>query len=181
MVKARHRLSSQDVQTVPREVPSPDTGHVLSRVTVHASRRSQVGRQIVWYVGSLASVKRTGHWLHGFLDLCLLASLRTGPDYGFALAQRLAETGLGEVPGGTLYPALLRLEQRSWVSVSWVASESGPRRKYYALTGAGQTVLDRDTTRWQQFRDSIDEVVGVSVVPIPGRAPSQTRPSGGGR
>ena len=124
-------------------------------------------------------MKRTGHWLHGFLDLCLLASLRAGPDYGFALAQRLAETGLGEVPGGTLYPALLRLEQQGWVSVSWVASESGPRRKYYALTGAGQMVLDRDASRWQQFRDSIDEVVGVSTVPV--RAPRQTRPSGGDR
>ena len=130
-------------------------------------------------------MKRTGHWLHGFLDLCLLASLRAGPDYGFALAQRLAETGLGEVPGGTLYPALLRLEQQGWVSVSWVASESGPRRKYYALTNAGRAVLERDASRWQQFRDSIDEVVGASVVPVPVpapvRAPRQTRPSGAGR
>jgi PadR family transcriptional regulator, regulatory protein PadR len=132
-------------------------------------------------------MKRTGHWLHGFLDLCLLALLDTGPDYGFALAQRLAETGLGEVPGGTLYPALLRLEQQGWVSVSWVASESGPRRKYYALTATGRAVLERDAGGWQKFRDSIDLVLGavpVSVptpVPVPVHTPSQTRPSGARR
>ena len=76
---------------------------------------------------------------------------------------------------------MLRLEQQGWVSVSWVASESGPRRKYYALTDAGRAVLERDANRWQQFRDSIDEVVGVNTAPVPVRAPSQTRPCGGGR
>jgi PadR family transcriptional regulator PadR len=121
-------------------------------------------------------MKRTGHWLHGFLDLCLLASLSSGPDYGFAMAQRLAETGLGEVPGGTLYPALLRLEEQGWVRVSWVASESGPRRKYYALTDAGRAVLERDAGRWQQFRDSIDMVLSANSVPV--HSPAQTRPPG---
>jgi PadR family transcriptional regulator, regulatory protein PadR len=121
-------------------------------------------------------MKRTGHWLHGFLDLCLLASLNSGPDYGFALAQRLAETSLGEVPGGTLYPALLRLEQQGWVRVSWVASESGPRRKYYALTDSGRAVLERDASRWQQFRDSIDMVLNANAVPV--HSPQQTRPPG---
>jgi PadR family transcriptional regulator PadR len=118
-------------------------------------------------------MKRTGHWLHGFLDLCLLALLSSGPDYGFALAQRLAETGLGEVPGGTLYPALLRLERQGWVRVSWVASESGPRRKYYALTESGRAVLERDAGRWQQFRNSIDMVLNATAVPV--QTPNQTR------
>ena len=62
---------------------------------------------------------RTGQWLHGFLDLCLLSLLHEGPDYGFALAQRLTSAGLGEIPGGTLYPALVRLEQQGLVEVSW--------------------------------------------------------------
>lgn len=109
-------------------------------------------------------MRRTGHWLHGFLDLCLLSLLSAEPDYGFGLAQRLIDAGLGEVPGGTLYPALLRLEHQGWVSVSWVSSESGPRRKYYALTAQGQGVLERDARRWGLFRDSIDGVVASRAV-----------------
>jgi PadR family transcriptional regulator PadR len=98
--------------------------------------------------------------LHGFLDLCLLALLSKGADYGFGLAQRLAQAGLGEVPGGTLYPALLRLEQQGWVSATWAASETGPRRKYYALTPEGSAVLERDAAGWVLFRDSVDGVIG---------------------
>lgn len=102
---------------------------------------------------------KSGHWLHGFLDLCLLALLRSGPDYGFGLAQRLGAAGLGEVPGGTLYPALLRLERQGWVQVSWADSDAGPRRKYYALTEEGLRVFGRDAAGWQRFRDGIDGLI----------------------
>src|SRR6188508_2059711 len=80
-------------------------------------------------------------WLHGFLDLCLLAMLRERPDYGYGLAQRLAAAGVADVPGGTLYPALLRLEQQGLAEPSWAPSDAGPRRKYYAVTPAGREVL----------------------------------------
>lgn len=107
---------------------------------------------------------KSGHWLHGFLDLCLLALLRSGPDYGFGLAQRLGAAGLGEVPGGTLYPALLRLERQGWVSVSWADSDAGPRRKYYALTEEGLRAFGRDVAGWQAFRDGIDGLVAAGRV-----------------
>jgi PadR family transcriptional regulator, regulatory protein PadR len=109
-------------------------------------------------------MKRTGHWLHGFLDVCLLSLLSSEPDYGFGLAQRLCEAGLGEVPGGTLYPALVRIEHQGWVNVSWVASESGPRRKYYELTASGHEVLEREALRWDAFRDGLDAVIGARAV-----------------
>lgn len=102
---------------------------------------------------------RTGQWLHGFLDLCLLALLHEGPDYGFALAQRLSSAGLGEIPGGTLYPALVRLEQQGLVDVSWAASDTGPPRKYFSLNASGRAALRRDSARWAAFRDSMDIVV----------------------
>ena len=98
-------------------------------------------------------------WLHGFLDLCLLAMLRERPDYGYGLAQRLAAAGVADVPGGTLYPALLRLEQQGLAEPSWQPSESGPRRKYYAVTEAGRAVLDTQVAEWRQFRDGIDHLV----------------------
>src|SRR3954470_3855618 len=98
-------------------------------------------------------------WLHGFLDLCLLAMLGERPDYGYGLAQRLAAAGVAAVPGGTLSPALLRLEQQGLAEPSWQPSESGPRRKYYAVTSAGRAVLDTQVAEWRQFRDGIDHLV----------------------
>lgn len=104
-------------------------------------------------------------WLHGFLDLCLLAMLRERPDYGYGLAQRLAAAGVADVPGGTLYPALLRLEQQGLAEPSWQPSESGPRRKYYAVTDAGHAALDTQVAEWHQFRDGIDQLVNAGVTP----------------
>jgi PadR family transcriptional regulator PadR len=99
-------------------------------------------------------------WLHGFLDLCLLAMLRERPDYGYGLAQRLAAAGVADIPGGTLYPALLRLEQQGLASPSWAPSESGPRRKYYEITPAGLDALDAQAGEWRVFRDGVDALIG---------------------
>ncbi|SDT49165.1 PadR family transcriptional regulator [Actinoplanes derwentensis] len=102
-------------------------------------------------------------WLHGFLDLCLLAMLRGRPDYGYGLAQRLAAAGVADVPGGTLYPALLRLEQQGLAAPSWAPSESGPRRKVYAITPAGLDALRAQAGEWRTFRDGIDALVDESA------------------
>ncbi|MBM2618993.1 PadR family transcriptional regulator [Actinoplanes sp. LDG1-06] len=98
-------------------------------------------------------------WLHGFLDLCLLAMLRERPDYGYGLSQRLATAGVADVPGGTLYPALLRLEEQGLALPSWAPSENGPRRKYYAITEAGLDVLAAQAGDWQRFRDGVDALL----------------------
>lgn len=103
-------------------------------------------------------------WLHGFLDLCLLAMLAERADYGYGLAQRLAEAGVADVPGGTLYPALLRLEQQGLAVPSWAPSEAGPRRKYYELTGAGLEMLASQAQEWSRFRDGVDVLIS-TVVP----------------
>lgn len=104
----------------------------------------------------------TRQWLHGFLDLCLLALLDERSDYGYGLSQRLSAAGVAEIPGGTLYPALLRLEQQGLIEPSWAASETGPRRKYYAPTTAGRAWLAEQVTGWQRFRDGIDRLVAPS-------------------
>ena len=101
----------------------------------------------------------TRQWLHGFLDLCLLAMLDRRPDYGYGLSQRLAAGGVADVPGGTLYPALLRLEQQGLVEASWAASDAGPRRKYYALTAAGRASLAEQSAGWRRFRDGVDGLI----------------------
>ena len=103
-------------------------------------------------------------WLHGFLDLCLLAMLAERADYGYGLAQRLTEAGVADVPGGTLYPALLRLERQGLAVPSWAPSEAGPRRKYYAITEAGLDVLDGQAGDWRRFRDGVDSLLTASEV-----------------
>lgn len=102
-------------------------------------------------------------WLHGFLDLCLLAMLQERPDYGYGLSQRLAAAGVADVPGGTIYPALLRLEQQGLAEPRWAPSEAGPRRKYYAISPAGREVFAGQVADWQRFRDGVDGLIGASA------------------
>ncbi|WP_433087590.1 PadR family transcriptional regulator [Dactylosporangium sp. CA-052675] len=102
-------------------------------------------------------------WLHGFLDLCLLAMLRERPDYGYGLSRRLAAAGVADVPGGTLYPALLRLEQQGLAEPSLVPSAAGPQRKYYTLTPAGRELLAARVADWHRFRGGIDTLVDAAA------------------
>lgn len=102
-------------------------------------------------------------WLHGFLDLCLLSLLAEQRDYGRGLAERLAQAGLDDVPGGTMYPALLRLEKQGLVKTDRVASASGPPRKYYDLTPLGLAAMEERKASWLSFRAAVDAVVDASA------------------
>ena len=101
----------------------------------------------------------TSTWLRGVLDLSLLGLLAPGEAYGYELARSLEESGIGAVPGGSLYPALLRLEKAGHLRSQWRAGEGGPGRKYYALTAAGRRALERDARAWRHFAASLDEVL----------------------
>jgi PadR family transcriptional regulator PadR len=102
-------------------------------------------------------------WLRGVLGLCLLALLRDGEAYGYELARRLEQHGLGPVPGGSLYPALLRLEKLGHLRAEWRPGEGGPGRKYYSLTTAGHEALERDAASWRAFTRHVDLVVRETV------------------
>jgi PadR family transcriptional regulator, regulatory protein PadR len=89
--------------------------------------------------------------LQGTLDLMVLRTLETmGPQHGFGLAKRIQQIsdGVLELNQGTLYPALLRLEQRGWVQSEWGASESNRRAKFYQLTRAGRRQVERESKDW---------------------------------
>ena len=98
-------------------------------------------------------------WVHGFLDLCLLRILGRGREYGRGIAAGLAEAGFGEVPGGTLYPALLRLEKQGFIGSSRVPSALGPVRKYYELTRLGREETARRQAEWHSFRDAVNRII----------------------
>lgn len=102
-------------------------------------------------------------WIRGVLEPCLLALVGDGEAYGYELASRLEAAGLGRVKGGSLYPALTRLEKQGLLSADWRAGEGGPGRKYYVLTRAGRDELDAQSQVWSVFAGRVADVMGVEV------------------
>lgn len=90
-------------------------------------------------------------WLRGALGVSVLHVVAAGPTYGYAIAQALAEGGLGQIKGGTLYPLLTRLEEAGLVEVEWRAGDGGPGRKYYSITEAGRAAHRDQIATWLDF------------------------------
>ncbi|MEV8145563.1 PadR family transcriptional regulator [Specibacter sp. NPDC078709] len=90
-------------------------------------------------------------WLRAVLGLSVLRVLDSGRSYGYAITSTLADAGLGQIKGGTLYPLLTRFETAGWVSTDWQAGTAGPGRKYFSLTEAGRAELARQRLHWQAF------------------------------
>lgn len=107
--------------------------------------------------------ERRSQWLRGVLDLCMLAVLHGGEAYGYQLAQALEQSGLGAIQGGTLYPALLRLERLGLVTSAWRERRTGPARRYYRLTPLGEETLQRAVADWRMFVDRVAAVLGAEV------------------
>lgn len=92
--------------------------------------------------------------LQGTMDLMVLKTLDTlGAMHGWGIAQRIRQMSkdLLRPNQGTLYPALVRLEQKGWVRAEWKATENNRRAKYYALTRAGKKQLESEAAEWQRF------------------------------
>ena len=98
-------------------------------------------------------------WLRGVLEVCVLRVLADGETYGYAIASRLAASGLGVVKGGTLYPLLNRLESAGLVIAQWRAGDGGPGRKYYNLTDAGHQELQGTAAQWSDFIEVTEAII----------------------
>jgi PadR family transcriptional regulator, regulatory protein PadR len=105
-------------------------------------------------------------WLRGVLEVCVLRVLADGQTYGYAIATRLADGGLGVVKGGTLYPLLNRLEAAGLVTAQWRAGDGGPGRKYYLLTDEGHRELERTATRWSRFTAATGAMIAERQHPV---------------
>ena len=100
--------------------------------------------------------------LQGTLDLIVLRALETmGPQHAYGLAARLDQ--VAEHPlllnQGTLYPALVRLEQRGWIKGTWQKSENNREAKYYAITKPGTRALAAETDRWRRLAGLVDKLL----------------------
>jgi transcriptional regulator len=88
---------------------------------------------------------------YGTLDLMVLKTLdQMGPLHGYGIARRIEQIAQGMLAlnQGTIYPALLRLEQRGWISSAWGASENNRRARFYSITRAGRKQLTAETEHW---------------------------------
>jgi transcriptional regulator len=99
--------------------------------------------------------------LQGTLDLLILRTLLFGPRHGQAIARNIQETSGNElvVEHGALYPALQRLEAKSWIAADWGTSDHNRRARFYTLTRAGKAQLSRETSRWRKLARAIGGVL----------------------
>jgi PadR family transcriptional regulator PadR len=93
----------------------------------------------------------------GTLDLLILKSLSLGAQHGWAISERIQQVSRAtlQIPQGSLYPALHRLERRGWISAEWGASDNNRRAKYYELTRAGRRQLDAETEAWERLTAAV--------------------------
>jgi len=100
----------------------------------------------------------------GTLDLLILKVVALGAVHGYAIAQRLEQVSRGvvQVPQGSLYPALHRLENRGLLTADWEETESGREAKFYRLTRKGRTQLETEAASWQRLIEAIGLVLKLS-------------------
>ena len=100
--------------------------------------------------------------LQGTLDLIVLRSLSTmGALHAYALAERLAQVSDHPLSlnQGTLYPALIRLEQKGWIKGAWGKTENNRDAKFYTITRAGERELGKQTERWRRLAGLVDKLL----------------------
>jgi PadR family transcriptional regulator PadR len=100
----------------------------------------------------------------GTLDLLILKVVALGPVHGYAIARRLQQVSrdVVQVPQGSLYPALHRLEFKGLLAADWKATGTGREAKFYRLTKKGRSQLERETASWERLTQAIGLILRIS-------------------
>jgi PadR family transcriptional regulator, regulatory protein PadR len=100
----------------------------------------------------------------GTLDLLILKIVALGPVHGYAIAQRLQQVSrdVVQVPQGSLYPALHRLEKRGLLAADWKQTETGREAKFYRLTRKGRAQLENEAASWQRLAEAVGLILRLS-------------------
>jgi PadR family transcriptional regulator len=100
----------------------------------------------------------------GTLDLLILKVVALGPVHGYAIAQRLQQVSrhVVQVPQGSLYPALHRLENRGLLTADWKETDTGREAKFYRLTRQGRAALETGTASWERLSDAVAHILKMS-------------------
>jgi PadR family transcriptional regulator, regulatory protein PadR len=93
----------------------------------------------------------------GTLDLLILKALSLGPMHGWAISERIHQVSRAtlQIPQGSLYPALHRLERRGWITAQWGASDNNRKAKYYALSRTGRRQLASEASDWARLTAAV--------------------------
>jgi PadR family transcriptional regulator, regulatory protein PadR len=106
--------------------------------------------------------RKTSEVLQGTLDLMILKTLHVlGPQHGFGIARRLEQVSRDvlQLNEGTVYTALLRLQQQGWIAADWGTSENNRKAKFYAITRRGRKQLEVETENWERISHVIGRVL----------------------
>ena len=97
----------------------------------------------------------------GTLDLLILRALAPAPQHGWGVSERIQQVSneVLQVPQGSLYPALHRLERQGWIRAEWGTSENNRRAKFYALTRSGRKRLEQETAAWKRLTTAVELVL----------------------
>jgi len=100
----------------------------------------------------------------GTLDLLILKVVALGPVHGYAIAQRLSQVSqlVVQVPQGSLYPALHRLENRGFLAADWKETETGREAKFYRLTRKGHAQLEGEAADWARLTEAVRLILALS-------------------
>jgi transcriptional regulator len=100
----------------------------------------------------------------GTLDLLILKAVAFEPIHGYAIAQRLEQVSRGvvQVPEGSLYPALHRLENRGFLTADWKKTETGREAKFYRLSRKGRKQLETETASWERLTEAVSLILGMA-------------------
>jgi len=101
--------------------------------------------------------------LQGTLDLLILKALSLAPMHGWAISERVRQVSRAalQIPQGSLYPALHRLERRGWITAQWGASDHNRRAKFYELTSAGRKRLTAEADQWARLTAAVGFVLNM--------------------
>ena len=102
--------------------------------------------------------------LQGTLDMLVLKAVSLGPLHGYGVLLRIQQISGNrlEVPQGSLYPALYRLEHEGWIAGEWGQSENNRRARFYKLTAAGRKRLQTETRKWNDMADVIGTILSTA-------------------
>src|ERR1035437_946941 len=100
----------------------------------------------------------------GTLDLLIMTVAALGPVHGYAIAQRLQQVSrdVVQVPEGSLYPALHRMENRGLLTADWKKTETGREAKFYRLTRKGRKQLELDAASWQRLIEAVGLILAMA-------------------
>jgi len=102
--------------------------------------------------------------LKGTLDMLILKVVAFGPIHGYAISQRIQQISRDffQVPEGSLYPGLHRLEDRGWLQAKWQETETGREAKFYTLTRAGRKRLSAEMVNWERLSEAVAMILSTA-------------------